>query len=41
MFLRELLVEKDAAEVTLENLRKDTDTLTHNRFGMNVITPKK
>ena len=41
MFIRELLVEKDAAEVALSNVKQGVDNLTHSTIGMNHITPKK
>jgi hypothetical protein len=41
MFLRELLVEKDSAEIALTNIKHDVDKLTHSTWGMNHMTPKR
>ena len=41
LFIRQLCVEKDSAQITLSKDRADTSLLTHSAFGLNYMTPKE
>ena len=41
LFVRELLVEKDTAELIMNKIKNDYEALTHRAFGLNYLTPKE
>lgn len=41
MFIRELQVERDSAEIIINKARNDVEALTHGTFGLNYLTPKE
>ena len=41
LFIRQLCVEKDSAQITLSKERSEASLLTHSAFGLNYMTPKE
>ena len=41
LFIREIMIEKDSAEIIMNKIQNDIEALTHKAFGLNYLTPKE